>query len=72
MSKQAAEHHLKAAEHYEQAARHHRNAANRGEEDRHIEASDDNRSANEHINAALFHAAVAEAIEHGKTSPAHA
>jgi hypothetical protein len=70
MSKQAAEHHLKAAEHYEQAARHHRKAAKRHEEDLPIEASDDNR--NEHKNAAVFHAAVAEAIEHGKASPANA
>jgi hypothetical protein len=50
------------------AARHHREAAKRREEDRHIEASDDSRSANEHIIAALFHAAVAEAIEHGKAA----
>jgi hypothetical protein len=69
MSKQAAEHHLKAAEHYEQAALHHREAAKRHEEDRYQEASDDNRSANEHINAALFHAAVAEAFEARQDQP---
>jgi hypothetical protein len=72
MSKQAAEHHLKAAEHHEQAAQHHREAAKRHEENPHAVVSGDKRSASGHINAALFHAAVAEAIEHSKTSPTHA
>jgi len=71
MSKQAAEHHLKAAEHHEQVAQHHREAAKRHAEDRHVAVSGDNRSATGHMNAALFHAAVAEALEHGKTSPSH-
>jgi len=73
MSKEAAEHHLKAAEHHEQAARHHREAAKRHDEGRYDEASEDKQSANKHLNAALFHSAIAEAIEHhGKASPAHA
>jgi hypothetical protein len=72
MSKEAAEHHLKSAEHYKEEARHHREAAKRHEEGQHLEALDDKRSANGHLNAALFHAALAEAIEHSKTSPAHA
>ena len=70
MSKEAAEHHQKAAEHHEQAAQHHRAAAKRHEEGRDEEALDDKRSANGHLTAALFHAAIAEAIEHhSKTKP---
>ena len=72
MSKQAAEHHLKAVEHHEQAAQHHREAAKRHEEDPHAEVSGNERSASGHLNARLFHAAVAEAIEHCKASRCHA
>lgn len=72
MSKEAAEHHQKAAEHHEQAAQHHRAAAKRHEQGRDEEALN-KRSANMHLTAALFHAAIAEAIEHhNKTSPTHA
>jgi hypothetical protein len=72
MSNEAVEHHLKAAEHHEHAAQHHKEAATHLKAARHEMAVQHTRLANGDLNAALFHAAEAEAIQERKASSAHA